>query len=125
MPYVVISNETLKTGNPLHSATVRVLRDNVSELRLGTSMTVNIPRITSANNSSYCRIVVANVVPTGGTLMNILITSSSGIGGQIDTLRANGNSSGGINLSCVVTGSSSSATVTFTPVIGLRGGLTT
>ena len=128
MPYQVIPDEVLNFERPLSAITMRILRDNVTRVQVTTTpVPITMTRQGAALGLSYYRMTVHNIAPAEGTILAVrFVGTPTAVGGNIISLRANPNSSGGVNFNAVVNSeTASSVSASYVLITGSFGGLST
>ena len=130
MPYQAIPDEVLDFGRPLSAITMRILRDNVTRVQVdNTARTITMQRLPNgaALGLSYYRMTVHNIAPAEGTILAVrFVGTPTAVGGNIISLRANPNSSGGVNFNAVCDSeTASTVSASYVLITGSLGGLST
>ena len=130
MPYQPIPDEVLDFGRPLSAITMRILRDNVTRVQTTTTpVPITMTRLPdgAALGLSYYRMTVHNIAPAEGTILAVrFVGTPTAVGGNIISLRANPNSSGGVNFNAVVDNeNATSVSASYVLITGSLGGLST
>ena len=130
MAYREIRDAEIAFGSPLTSTVVKTLRDNVTRVQVdSTARTITMTRLPdgAALGLSYYRMTVNNIAPAEGTILSVrFVGTPTAVGGNIISLRANPNSSGGVNFNAVVDNeNATSVSASYVLLTGSLGGLST
>ena len=126
MAYIPIDNDVFEFDRPLPASVMRILRDNITRVQQSaTPATMTIVKRGSALGLSFFRATINNIAPAQGTILAVrFVGTPTAVGGSIISIRANPNSSGGVNFNAVVDNENASSVSTqYVLITGSQGGL--
>ena len=128
MAYTPIDNAVFDFGRPLPASVMRILRDNITRVQQSaTPATMTIVKRGKALGLSFFRATINNITPAQTTVLAVrFVGTPTAVGGNIISIRANPNSSGGVNFNAVVDNENASSVSTqYVLITGSQGGLST